>query len=285
MFPIHDGRGRIVGFGGRALGEARAKYLNTPDTPLFHKRELLYGLQLARTAAREHGTVIVAEGYMDVIALARAGFAHAVAPLGTAVSEEQLALLWQLADEPIVCLDGDEAGLRAAHRLVERALPMLKPGKSVRFALLPAGSDPDDLLRSAGRDALRQRLEEAIPLIDFLWRAELAGRNFDTPERRAALKQRFRTLTRTIPDRELRQLFQQAVDARLRTQFAPAKAMRGSFGSTGQAARWCRLDAARQSGRERRERGRTGSPGADRRASGTAAPGRGGVRRAGVRDT
>ena len=161
IFPIHDRRGRVVGFGGRALGEARAKYLNTADTPLFHKGELLYGLALARPAVRERGTVIVAEGYMDVIALAQAGFANAVAPLGTAVSEAQLALLWQLADEPLVCLDSDEAGLRAAHRLIERALPLLKPGKSLRFALLPAGQDPDSLLRAAGREALARRLDDA----------------------------------------------------------------------------------------------------------------------------
>ena len=139
MFPIQDQRGRVVGFGGRALGAARAKYLNTPETPAFHKGELLYGLPLARAAIRERGTVIVAEGYMDVIALAQAGFAHAVAPLGTAIGEAQLAQLWQLADEPLICLDGDEAGLRAGHRLIERALPLLAPGKSLRFALLPPG--------------------------------------------------------------------------------------------------------------------------------------------------
>ena len=129
MFPIADGRGRVVGFGGRALGDARAKYLNTPETELFHKGALLYGLSLARTAARQKGSIVVAEGYMDVIALARAGFEHAVAPLGTAVTEEQLTLLWQAVDEPIICLDGDEAGLRAGHRLIERALPRLTPGK------------------------------------------------------------------------------------------------------------------------------------------------------------
>ena len=169
MFPIQDRRGRVVGFGGRALGEARAKYLNTAETPLFHKGELLYGLALARPAVRERGTVVVAEGYMDVIALAQAGFANAVAPLGTAVTEAQLALLWQLADEPVVCLDGDEAGLRAAHRLIERALPLLKPGKSLRFALLPAGQDPDSLLRAArargaGAPARRRVAADRVPV-------------------------------------------------------------------------------------------------------------------------
>jgi DNA primase len=220
IFPIHDRRGRVVGFGGRALGEARAKYLNTADTPLFHKGELLYGLALARPAVRERGTVIVAEGYMDVIALAQAGFANAVAPLGTAVSEAQLALLWQLADEPLICLDSDEAGLRAAHRLVERALPLLKPGKSLRFALLPAGQDPDSLLRAAGREALARRLDDALPLVEFLWRRERAGRSFVTPERRAAFAQRCHELAQMIGDQQLRWLFRQELQQRLRSEFA-----------------------------------------------------------------
>ena len=220
-FPIHDRRGRVVGFGGRALGEARAKYLNSPDTPLFHKGELLYGLSLARPAVRQHGTVVVAEGYMDVIALAQAGFANAVAPLGTAVSEAQLALLWQLADEPVVCLDSDEAGLRAAHRLIERALPVLKPGKSLQFAFLPRGQDPDSVLRRRGRDFLAKVVGEAIPLIEFLWRRELAGRSLSTPERRAALAQRWHQLAQSVADRELRWLFRQEAQQRLRTAFAP----------------------------------------------------------------
>ncbi len=165
--------------------------------------------------------MIVAEGYMDVIALARAGFANAVAPLGTAVTEAQLALLWQLADEPVICLDGDEAGLRAAHRLIERALPLLKPGKSLRFALLPAGQDPDSLLRAAGREALARRLEETLSLIDFLWRRELAGRSLATPERRAALSQRCHQLAQSIADHELRRLFRQELQQRLRAEFTP----------------------------------------------------------------
>jgi DNA primase len=206
-FPIHDRRGRIVGFGGRALGEAPAKYLNTPDTPLFHKGELLYGLSLARPAVRQHGSVVVAEGYMDVIALAQAGFANAVAPLGTAVTEAQLALLWQLADEPVVCLDGDEAGLRAAHRLIERALPVLKPGKSLQFALLPRGQDPDSILRRRGRDFLAKVIGESIPLQELLWSRETATRSLHVPQQRLALEKRFRDLAATIPDRALSKLF------------------------------------------------------------------------------
>ena len=196
MFPIQDQRGRVVGFGGRALGAARAKYLNTPETPAFRKGELLYGLPLARAAIRERRTVIVAEGYMDVIALAQAGFAHAVAPLGTAIGEAQLALLWQLADEPLICLDGDEAGLRAGHRLIERALPLLQPGKSLRFGLLPPGRDPDSVLRARsgafpGAPALHLVLDEAIALLDFLWARETATRSPAVPQQRWALEQRY----------------------------------------------------------------------------------------------
>ena len=212
MFPIADGRGRVVGFGGRTLGEARAKYLNTPETPAFHKGELLYGLPLARPAIRERGTVIVVEGYMDVIALAQAGFAHAVAPLGTAISEAQLTQLWQLAEEPIVCLDGDAAGLQAGHRLVERALPALPPGKSLRFAILPPGQDPDSVLPARavafrGVPAVQLILREAMPLLDFLWERETATRSLTVPQQRLALEQRFRELARSIPDRTLGRLF------------------------------------------------------------------------------
>jgi DNA primase len=211
MFPIADHRGRVVGFGGRALGDARAKYLNSPETAAFHKGELLYGLPLARTAIRERGTVIVVEGYMDVIALAQAGFGHAVAPLGTAISEAQLLQLWQLADEPLICLDGDAAGLQAGHRLVERALPALRPGTSLRFALLPPGQDPDSILRSGGaafrgRAALQLVLDEAAPLLEFLWSRETATRSPTVPQHRLALEQRFRGLARTIPDRTLSRL-------------------------------------------------------------------------------
>jgi DNA primase len=208
MFPIHDHRGRVVGFGGRTLGAARAKYLNTPETAAFRKGELLYGLPLARAAIREHGRVIVAEGYMDVIALAQAGFAHAVAPLGTAIGEAQLAQLWQLADEPLICLDGDEAGLRAGHRLIERALPVLRPGKSLRFAILPPGRDPDAVLRARSgafprAQALQLILDEAIPLLDFLWARESATRSPTVPQQRWALEQRYRTLAASMPERAL----------------------------------------------------------------------------------
>ncbi|MDX1539914.1 MAG: DNA primase [Geminicoccaceae bacterium] len=216
VFPIHDQRGRLVGFGGRALGEARAKYLNTAETELFHKGELLYGYDHAQKMARTEGAVVVVEGYMDVLALARVGLSNAVAPLGTALTETQLRWLWRLADAPVVCLDGDAAGLRAAHRLIERALPLLEPGRSLRFVLLPEGEDPDSMIRSRGPEALRERLGRTVHFLDFLWRAETVGLDLSQPERRAALDRRFRDLARTIADRDVRYRFQEALRGRLR---------------------------------------------------------------------
>jgi DNA primase len=222
MFPIADQRGRVVGFGGRTLGGARAKYLNTPETTTFHKSELLYGLPLARAAIRERGTVIVVEGYMDVIALAQAGFGHTVAPLGTAISEAQLAQLWQLADEPIICLDGDQPGLQAGQRLIERGLPLLRAGKSLRFAILPPGQDPDSVMRQGsaafrGVSALELVLNEAMPLLEFLWSRETATRSLTVPQQRVALEQRFRALAGSISDRTLGRLFLSEFFNRLRT--------------------------------------------------------------------
>jgi DNA primase len=207
IFPIRDPRGRVVGFGGRALGDAKPKYLNTPETALFHKGELLYNHPAAAGPARARGELILAEGYMDVIALAQAGLAHAAAPLGTALTERQLELAWRLAAEPILCLDGDPAGQRAALRAADRALPLLRPGRSLRVALLPPGEDPDSLLRSHGADALSATLARSLPLVEFLWRNELALRPPDTPERRADLQRRLRERVRSIGDVEVRRLY------------------------------------------------------------------------------
>lgn len=216
MFPIRDQRDRLVGFGGRALGEARAKYLNTSETELFHKGELLYGFGHARKMARDEGSVVVVEGYMDVLALAGVGIANAVAPLGTALTEDQLRWLWRLADAPLVCLDGDAAGLRAAHRLIERALPQFEPGRSLRFVVLPRGEDPDSLIRAHGAAAMRARLAESIHVLDFLWRAETAGIDLHSPERRAALDRRLRELAGRIADPDMRRRFGEAMFRRLR---------------------------------------------------------------------
>ena len=196
MFPITDARGRVVAFGGRALAkDVRAKYLNSPETPLFHKGRTLYNLQHARKASHERGSIIAVEGYVDAIAMTLAGHPETVAPLGTALTEEQLALLWRHADEPILCFDGDAAGQRAAHRALDLALPLLEPGKSLRVALLPGGQDPDDLLRSGGPTAIDRVLEAAQPLSEMLWRRAVDAGSIDTPERRAGMA---RTLRATV---------------------------------------------------------------------------------------
>ncbi|MCC5985792.1 MAG: DNA primase, partial [Rhodobacteraceae bacterium] len=182
IFPIRDLRGRAIAFGGRALSaNARAKYLNSPETALFDKGRTLYNAEAARKALGSGQTpLVVAEGYMDVIALSAAGFGAAVAPLGTAITEDQLQLLWRLSPEPVVALDGDTAGLRAAMRLIDVALPLLAPERALRFALMPAGQDPDDLLRAGGPGAMRGLLDGAQPLVRLLWQRETAGQTFDS---------------------------------------------------------------------------------------------------------
>ncbi|MGC5780406.1 DNA primase [Methylobacterium sp. NFXW15] len=217
MFPITDLRGRVVAFGGRALSkDVRAKYLNSPETPLFSKGRMLYNLHNARKAAHERSSVIAVEGYVDVIAMTLAGHAETVAPLGTALTEDQLALLWRHADEPILCFDGDGAGLRAAHRALDVALPLLEPGKSLRIALLPGGQDPDDLLRSGGPGAIDRVLESAIPLSELLWRRAVESGPIDTPERRAGLARTLRTLIATIRDETVKRYYRDDIEDRLR---------------------------------------------------------------------
>lgn len=195
MFPIHDSKGRLVAFGGRAMEkDAKAKYLNSPETPIFSKGRLLYNYHRARKVVSDPKSgarnMIVAEGYMDVIALARAGFPQTVAPMGTALTEDQLELLWRAGPEPVLCFDGDQAGLRAAFRSIERALPLLRPGQSLRFAMLPEGQDPDDLIKAKGAPAMKAILENAIPLVDMLWQREDSAEVLDTPEAKAGLKAR-----------------------------------------------------------------------------------------------
>jgi DNA primase len=221
IFPIGDRRGRIIAFGGRSLGDGKPKYLNSPDTPLFHKGRVLYGWAVAREAARETGTVIVTEGYTDVIALVGAGFANSVAPLGTALTEEQLVELWRIADEPVLCFDGDNAGQRAAFRAARRALPLLKPGKSLRFVTLPAGHDPDSLLADQGSAAMDARLRAARPLVDLIWTMELAQGRVDTPEQKAALESRLEQHVAEIGERGVQYQYRQEMRSRLRALFAP----------------------------------------------------------------
>ena len=216
IFPICDRRGRVVAFGGRALGDAQPKYLNSPETPLFAKGSLLYGQHLAAPAARKAGRVIAVEGYMDVIALHQAGIAEAVAPLGTALTEQQLEGLWRLADDPVLCFDGDEAGARAAARAVERALPRLNAKRSLRFATLPAGQDPDTMVRDRGRQAMTEIVDAAIPLSDRLWAMAVSGHALDTPEARARVNKQLQEQIERIPDRDLRHRYLEDYRRRLR---------------------------------------------------------------------
>ncbi|MBF9234283.1 DNA primase [Microvirga alba] len=240
MFPICDLRGRVVAFGGRAMSaDVPAKYLNSPDTPLFNKGRLLYNYHLARQPAHDRGTVIAVEGYVDVISLSVAGFHNAVAPLGTALTEDQLALLWRLSDEPILCFDGDKAGRRAAFRALDIALPSLTPGKSLRFAMLPEGQDPDDLARAGGSAAVERVLASARPLVDMLWTREVEVGPLDTPERRAALEHRLRESLALIRDETLKRYYREEVQARIAAQNPDPRAARFN----------------RQGGGGRRERG------------------------------
>ncbi len=206
MFPIRDARGRAIAFGGRAMDpNDNAKYLNSPETELFDKGRNLYNHGPARAAAGRGTPLVVAEGYMDVIALSEAGFASSVAPLGTAVTDTQLQLLWRISDEPIIALDGDTAGVRAAMRLIDMALPLLEAGKSLRFAVMPEGKDPDDLLRAEGPSAVQAVLDRAIPMVRLLWQRETEGRVFDSPERKAALDKSLREKIKLIRDPSIRQ--------------------------------------------------------------------------------
>ena len=199
IFPITDLKDRVIAFGGRALDpDQPAKYMNSPETPLFHKGHELYNAHRARGPAHDKTRVIAVEGYMDVIALSEAGFAETVAPLGTALTEEQVALLWRLAPEPILCFDGDAAGRKAAFRAVETVLPLLKPGFSVRFSFLPGGLDPDDLVRQKGPQAFAAELERTSALFDVLWAREEETHDLATPEQRAAFESRLRTMVARI---------------------------------------------------------------------------------------
>ncbi len=223
IFPIGDAGGRIVAFGGRAMGDHPAKYLNSPEGLLFHKGRLLYGYAQARRPAREAGTAIVVEGYMDVISLSQAGFRHAVAPLGTALTESQLGLLWRLADEPLLCFDGDGAGRRAALRTIDRALPGLAPGRSLNFVQLPDGLDPDDLVRARGKAAMAAALRHRVTLFDMLWKSGTENGRFDTPERRAGLERALTERIDRIGERSVQRRYRDAVKERLWRAFGGSR--------------------------------------------------------------
>jgi DNA primase len=234
MFPIEDRQGRVIAFGGRALAsDAPAKYMNSPDTELFHKGNLLYNFARARKGQGKDGTVIAVEGYMDVIALAQAGIANAVAPLGTALTENQLELLWRMGGEPVLCFDGDQAGLKAAWRAADLALPFIQPGRSLRFAILPEGQDPDDMVRQGGPDAFAKVVAEARPLAEMLWLRETSGGVFDTPERRAELEKTLRDLTSRIRDESVRRHYGQDMRERINAFFGGGASQRRKGGRDG----------------------------------------------------
>jgi DNA primase len=241
MFPVADGRGRVVAFGGRIMPEAlRApsrsdrkppKYINTAETPIFHKGRMLYSEQHARMAATQDQKIIVVEGYLDVMACFDAGYKGAVAPLGTALTPEQIMLLWKIipAKEkvPYLCFDGDAAGQRAAIRACDNILPLLQPDQSVRFVFLPPGHDPDTLLRGEGGKPFEALIENAMPLSDFIWERFTAHRRFDTPEAQAGLKRDLEEAAAQIADRTVQQYYQQAFRDRLYKTFGPGA--RGAF--------------------------------------------------------
>jgi DNA primase len=241
IFPIGDRAGRIIAFGGRTMGDDQPKYLNSPDTPLFEKGRILYGWALARANlghdgdAGGHG-VIVVEGYMDVIALHRAGFGGAVAPLGTALTEAQLHELWRLAPEPVLCFDGDSAGQRAALRGLGRALPLLQPGRSLRFASLPPGEDPDSVIRGGGPSAFGEVLAAARPLSEVLWQAEMSARPIDTPERRADFERRLMAQAALIADRTVQNEYRRFLRDRLFALSRPRTSAPRSVGKNGRFA-------------------------------------------------
>ncbi|WIW89034.1 DNA primase [Sphingobium sp. V4] len=245
MLPIRDIRGRVIAFGGRIIGAGEPKYLNSPDTPLFDKGRTLYNIDRASPASRGTGRVIVVEGYMDVIALAQAGFVEAVAPLGTALTEHQIERLWKMVDVPLLCFDGDSAGQKAAIRAATRALPLLRPGHSLAFATLPAGQDPDDLIRASGRQAMEAVLDGAEPLIERLWKHEISSAPLDTPEKKAALKQRLRAISDAIAHPDVRahyaHEFRERYDALFfaRRESPPAQ-QRFQGGGASNAGRWQR---------------------------------------------
>jgi len=249
MFPIRDPRGRVIAFGGRAMNpDAPAKYLNSPDTPLFHKGTVLYNMDKARKPAHDAGALIACEGYMDVIALTRAGLPYSVAPLGTALTEDQLAMMWKVTPEPVLCFDGDDAGLKAAYRALDLALERLTPGSSLKFVLLPEGLDPDDLLNSGGPEAVRQAIEQAEPMASMVWRRAWSRNDRSTPERKARFEADLMQTVNAIADPTVRKYYTDDMRERVagllqapggaRWQKSRGRKFGGARASAGGRGRW-----------------------------------------------
>ncbi len=239
MIPIQDEKGRVVAFGGRALSsEDNPKYLNSPETEIFHKGLMLFNGHRAKAAAYDQGSVIVVEGYLDAIAVWQAGIAGVVATLGTAFTEDQIQRMWRFAAEPLVCFDGDRAGIKAAHRAIDRILPHLKSGFSFNFVFLPDGKDPDELIQAGGAEAFRAEVARAVPLADVLWERETQGTAIDTPERKAALEKRLEELVHGIADGRVQRAYQLRFRLKLSNLFWTSERGegRGRGGGGGRAA-------------------------------------------------
>jgi DNA primase len=261
MFPISNPAGKVIAFGGRALAkDARAKYLNSPETGLFHKGSVLYNTHNARKAAYETGRVIAVEGYIDVIAMTAAGFPEVVAPMGTALTPEHCALLWRMADIPTLCFDGDRAGRQAAYRAIDTALPLVAAGRSLAFALLPEGQDPDDFLRSDEPGAMAERLAGALPLVDLVFLRETEAKAFTTPEQKAGLERRLLEVARQIGDPVLRRYYEAEFASRLLGAFGPASALRPQRRTRGLQAPGAGPKATRLATREALPPGRAIGP-------------------------
>ncbi|MBD8890672.1 DNA primase [Roseibium litorale] len=231
MIPIHDERGRVVAFGGRTLNpEGQPKYLNSPETPLFHKGVMLFNAHRAREPAYKSGQAVVVEGYLDAIALWQAGVRHVVATLGTAFTEDQVTRLWKFAAEPVVCFDGDAAGVSAAHRAIDRIFPVLHSGYSFQFCFLPDGMDPDDLIKQRGLSGFEAEVAKAQPLFDVVWDRETSVSRVDTPERKAALEKRFDDLVETIRDPRVKRRYQMDLKFKLSNLFFELSRQRGGEG-------------------------------------------------------
>lgn len=233
IFPITDVKGKVIAFGGRSLGEQMPKYLNSPETDVFKKGHNLYNLDKVRDLARKLNQVVVVEGYMDVIAMDAAGIRNVVAPLGTALTEQQLVRLWQISSEPIICLDGDEAGKRAMARIAEHYLPLLIPGNSLSFVVLPAGLDPDDAIKSKGADYMRKALAHAVPMSEMIWSMEAGGKRLKTPEQAAALEARLSGLAEIIRDRTVKDYYRRFFKDKLFEHSRLGSGMKGIGRKTG----------------------------------------------------
>ena len=228
IIPIMDKRGRVIAFGGRVMGDGQPKYLNSPDTLVFNKRRVLYNLNFARDKAFEKRRIVVCEGYMDVIAQAKYGFDYAVAPLGTALTEEQIAEAWKICPEPTLCFDGDNAGIHAAIRSIDRALPILKAGYSLKYVFLPDNMDPDEFLKAKGAEEYEKALENTVPLVDLLWRKNIEAVPAETPEQKALFEKNVYEEVAKIADEKVRGYYLQEMKKRIYERFRPASA-RGEF--------------------------------------------------------